>query len=133
MPLELRTSLLNFRNLGPTAPSTPSYPSRSLAGAPTMPVSYSSALRASFCGPCSYQFQQSLHSFRPQSFPLTSTTQCAPHLPAPSPLYISSRGRFSRWWHFCRWRWLSRESLKVFKLNTSPSRKVSSHGDVAGA
>lgn len=46
---EVRTSLLNFRNLGPTAPSTPSYPSRSFAGAPTMPVICSSALRAMPC------------------------------------------------------------------------------------
>lgn len=47
MPPEVRTSLLSFRNLGPTAPSTPSYPSRSFAGAPTMPVSYSLVLRTS--------------------------------------------------------------------------------------
>ena len=49
MPPKIRTSLLNFRNLGPTAPSTPSYPSRSFAGAPTMPISYSSVFRKS-CG-----------------------------------------------------------------------------------
>ena len=123
----MRTSLLNFRNLGPTAPSTPSYPSKSFAGAPTMPVTYSSALGAVSWGRFWYRFRRSLRSSRPRSFLSMSIRQCAPHPRVPSPLCISSQEMSSRWWHFCQWRWLSMENLSIIPLSTSLQRWVLSH------